>query len=279
MVDVLSVDPQELVSIMAASKGCVLMAPPAGNAEAQKTMAGMLSAIKPKTKVIVAESYGGNDEPVDTLMANMVGVGAEVLGDALRIKGTPSTQLYQAFEEAGTDLAQALTNKEKIAHMKASMSADVAKAIGRISSGLYIVAAQQENARSAMVASWVTQASFEPLGLTIAVAKDRAIESMMQVGGSFVLNCLGESDAEPTMKHFLKRFGAGADRFQGVDWFPAENNKCPVLSNAIAYMECTVVSRMETPDHWITYAHVVGGEVMNSDARTAVHRRKVGNYY
>jgi hypothetical protein len=29
-------------------------------------------------QVIVAESYGGNDEPVDTLMANMVGVGAEV---------------------------------------------------------------------------------------------------------------------------------------------------------------------------------------------------------
>jgi flavin reductase (DIM6/NTAB) family NADH-FMN oxidoreductase RutF len=38
--------------------------------------------------------------------------------------------------------------------------------------------------------------------------------SCSQVGGSFVLNCLGESDAEPTMKHFLKRFGAGADRFE-----------------------------------------------------------------
>jgi uncharacterized protein (DUF2141 family) len=36
-------------------------------------------------------------------------------------------------------------------------------------------------AASAMVASWVSQASFEPLGLTISVAKDRAIESMMQV--------------------------------------------------------------------------------------------------
>lgn len=36
---------------------------------------------------------------------------------------------------------------------------------------------------SGMVASWVSQASFEPLGLTIAVAKDRAIESMMQVRG------------------------------------------------------------------------------------------------
>jgi hypothetical protein len=28
------------------------------------------------------------------------------MGDALRIKETPTTQLYQRFEEAGTDLAQ-----------------------------------------------------------------------------------------------------------------------------------------------------------------------------
>lgn len=42
---------------------------------------------------------------------------------------------------------QALTTKEKIAHMKASMPANVAKAMGRLSSGLYIVTAQQENAR------------------------------------------------------------------------------------------------------------------------------------
>lgn len=37
------------------------------------------------------------------------------------------------------------------------MAPDVAKAIGRISSGLYIVTAAHNNARSAMVASWVSQ--------------------------------------------------------------------------------------------------------------------------
>lgn len=52
-----------------------------------------------------------------------------------------------------------------------------------------------------------------------------------------------------------------------------------LLSFPVLCVCCSVVSRMETPDHWITYAHVVGGEVMNSDARTAVHRRKVANYY
>lgn len=66
---------------------------------------------------------------------------------------------------------------------------------------------------------------------------------------------------------------------QGIEWFPAASNGCPVLKDAIAYMECSVVSRLETPDHWVTYAAVTGGEVMDADQRTAVHRRKVGNYY
>ena len=88
----------------------------------------------------------------------------------------------QGIEEAGTRLAQVLTKKESIAKMKASMPPDVAKALARVSGGLYVVAAVNNTARGAMLASWVAQASFEPLGLTVAVAKDRAIESLMQVG-------------------------------------------------------------------------------------------------
>lgn len=59
-----------------------------------------------QSQVLVAESYGGDDEPVDSLVASLTGVGVEVLGDALRVKETPTHQLYQGFEEAGTDLAQ-----------------------------------------------------------------------------------------------------------------------------------------------------------------------------
>ena len=53
------------------------------------------------------------------------------------------------------------------------------------------VTAGRNDAKSAMVASWVSQASFEPLGLTIAVAKDRAIESLMQVGPPAGAGCGG----------------------------------------------------------------------------------------
>ena len=92
--------------------------------------------------------------------------------------------MLQGYEEAGTRMAQLLTKKEKMARQKASMPGDVAKALARVSGGLYVVTALNNSARGAMLASWVAQASFEPMGLTIAVAKDRAIESLMQVGSS-----------------------------------------------------------------------------------------------
>ena len=91
-------------------------------------------------------------------------------------------------------MAQLLTKKEKMARQKASMPGDIAKALARVSGGLYVVTALNNSARGAMLASWVAQASFEPMGLTIAVAKDRAIESLMQVG-LFSCQVLGRTAA------------------------------------------------------------------------------------
>ena len=53
----------------------------------------------------------------------------------------------------------------------------------------------------------------------------------------------------------------------------------PILTDAVAHMECKVKSRMETPDHWIVYGEVMEGEVKDEDTKTAAHHRKVGNYY
>ena len=93
---------------------------------------------------------------------------------------TPSSRRAQLFEESGTDLGQALGAKDALAKQKTAMAPALSKALGRVSGGLYLVTAARGDAKSAMIASWVAQASFEPLGFTVAVAKDRAIESLMQ---------------------------------------------------------------------------------------------------
>ncbi|HEY9648059.1 MAG TPA: flavin reductase family protein, partial [Chroococcidiopsis sp.] len=80
------------------------------------------------------------------------------------------------------------------------------------------------------------------------------------------------------MKHFLKRFPPGGDRFAGIKTYPAVNGS-PILADALAYVECEVASRMECSDHWLVYSTVDTGRVSNPDLLTAVHHRKVGNHY
>ena len=280
MMDLKSADPQEVHELVGRAAGIAIGTPPASGPVATEVLDALgtvFAAAKNKQAFGIFEAYGGNDEPVDPLTTKLRDLGLKVGFKPIRIADTPSEQTYQLCEESGTDMGQLLTLKDAIKKMK-SLDSDLDKALGRISGGLYIITAKKGDLTSGMLASWIAQASFEPLGFTVAVAKDRAIESLMQVGDRFVLNVLEEGNYQGLMKHFLKRFPPGADRFEGVNTQPAQNGS-PILTDALAYLECTVTSRMECSDHWIVYSSVDTGRVSKSDAMTASHHRKVGNHY
>ncbi|MEM8719436.1 MAG: diflavin flavoprotein [Cyanobacteria bacterium P01_G01_bin.39] len=280
MVDLRSADNTEVHEIVNRSVGLVIGMPPSSSKNQEEITANLgtvLAASKDKQLVGVFESYGDDDEPIDPLLTKFREAGLKPGFPAIKIKDVPTEADYQMCEESGTDLGQLLTRKDLVKQMK-SLDSDLDKAIGRLSGGLYIITATKGDVSSAMLASWVSQASFEPPGLTIAVAQDRAIESLMQVGDRFVLNILEEGKYQSLMKHFLKRFKPGADRFAGVNIQTAANGS-PILADALAYLECQVSSRMECSDHWIVYSQVNLGRVSNPDGLTAVHHRKVGNHY
>jgi len=278
MVDMRSSDLQEIQELVSRSAGIVISMPPTlANSSVKTALSTVLAAAKGKQAIGLYESGGGDDEPIDPLLIKFRDLGLSEAFPAIRIKDSPTESTYKLCEEAGTDLGQWLTRDRSIKELKA-IDSNLEKALGRISSGLYIITAQKGNLTSAMLASWVSQASFTPLGLTIAVAKDRAIESLMLVGDRFVLNVLEEGNHLHLMKHFLKRFSPGADRFAGIKTQTAENGS-PILTDALAYLECVVTTRMETSDHWIVYSTVDAGRVSKPESLTAVHHRKVGNYY
>ncbi len=280
MMDLTSADPQEVQELVGRSAGIAIGMPP-GHGKiatlAQAAIGTILVAAKTKQTIGLFESYGGDDEPVDPLVSKFRGIGVSIAFPAIRVKETPTEAIYQQCEEAGTDLGQLLTKDKAIKQMK-SLDSDLDKALGRISGGLYIITARKGDFSSAMLASWVTQASFEPLGLTIAVSNDRAIDSLMQVGDKFVLNMLEEGNYQTLMRHFLKRFAPGADRFEGVKTQAAENGS-PILQDALAYVECEVASRLACGDHHVVYATVDSGRVAKVEGLTAVHHRRVGNHY
>ncbi len=283
LIDLRATDPQELSALIGEATAVVVPTWPAEpDADLQAAVGTLLAALNPKQWLACYDAFGGNDAPIDAVAGQLRSLNPQEAFTPLRIRQVPGAADYQRCEEAGTDLGQLLTREKTIAAMK-SLDGDLDKALGRLSGGLYVVTARQgegESVRSgAMVASWVSQASFEPPGITVAVAKDRAIESLLQVGDRFVLNILREDNHQQLLRHFLRRFPPGADRFAGVSVLEGAASGGPVLGDALAFLGCRVAQRMEGPDHWIIYAEVEQGNVADTNASTAVHHRKVGNHY
>ena len=231
-------------------------------------------------------SFGWSGEAVDLMERKLKDAGFRFAFDAIRVKFKPTEAALQLCEEAGTDVAQAVKKRAKKRERTAAAKLSVAEtasgnaqALGRVVGSLCVLTAQNGDASSAMLASWVSQASFSPPGLTVAVKKDRAIESLLQENDTFVLNILAEGKEKATMKHLTKPFAPGQDRFSGLDVENSETTGAAILKEAASYLECTVESRMEAGDHYIVYASIQKGKVLAENAQSAVHFRKVGTNY
>ena len=233
-------------------------------------------------------SFGWSGEAVDIMETRLKNAGFNFAFDAIRCKFKPTEEILQLCEESGTDLAQLVLKKSKqmkkaeSKRVQAETFASVTEteaAVGRIVGSLCAVTAKNGDAQSAMLASWVSQASFNPPSITVAVAKDRAVESFMLPGGNFNLNILKLGNEKETMKALLKGFAPGEDRFGDMKVSYSENNECAIVTDALAYCECAVKSRMECGDHWVVLAEVTGGKLLDEEGKSAMHHRKTGKSY
>ncbi|WP_250125432.1 diflavin flavoprotein [Chroococcidiopsis sp. CCMEE 29] len=273
-------EPSEIQAAVEKSAGFIIGSPTLGGHAPTpiQTALGIVLSTATSSKVAgVFGSYGWSGEAIDLIEGKLRDAGYRFGFETLRVKFKPTDVTLQLCEQAGTDFAQALKKAKKVRSPQ-QQATTVEQAVGRIAGSLCIVTAKQGDVSSAMLASWVSQATFNPPGLTVAVAKDRAIESLMYQGGQFTLNILAEGNHLSLMKHFLKPFAPAEDRFTNISTQMADNGS-PILNDALAYLECSVSSRMECGDHWLVYATVENGKLLNSDGVTAVHQRKSGNHY
>ncbi|MBL1203561.1 MAG: diflavin flavoprotein [Nostoc sp. ZfuVER08] len=273
-------NPEDIRAAVEKSAGFVIGSPTLGGHAPTpvQTALGIVLATATNNKLAgVFGSFGWSGEAVDLIEGKLKDAGYRFGFDTIRVKFKPDDPTLQLCEQAGTDFAQTLKKAKKV-RTQSVPATSVEQAVGRIVGSLCVLTAKQDDISSAMLASWVSQASFSPPGLTIAVAKDRAVESLTHSGNKFVLNILREGNHLGLMKHFLKPFGPGQDRFADVASQEAENGS-PVLTDALAYLECSVQNRMESGDHWLVYATVDNGKLLDNDGITAVHHRKTATHY
>lgn len=280
MVDLKSTDVQEAWKLVTMAAGIIISAPPVSDpmtSHIEIVINTILASAHNSQVFGVLESGGEDDLSIYPLRNKFKELGLKEIFPHILIKEKPTDATYKQCEAAGIETGKLLENQKKIKQIK-SLDSDLEKALGRLASGLYIITATKDEMHNAMVASWVTQTSFEPLGLTVAVAKERAIASLMQIGDKFVVNVLADGGYQTLIKHFLKRLPPYIDRFAQVKTQVASNG-CLILSDALAFIECQVVSRLEVSDHYLIYGQVELGAVSHTEALPAVHHRQVGNHY
>ncbi|MEO0539056.1 MAG: diflavin flavoprotein [Cyanobacteria bacterium P01_A01_bin.123] len=277
LVDLLDTDIHAVREVVTTATGLILGMPPQAVPGLEPILSTVLAAVHPKQAVGLFETGGGQDEPIFPLRNRFQELGLRVAFEPILLKATPTEATDKLCEEAGTDLGQ-WVNRDRTEKQNQPQNSGLDQALGRLSTGLYILTAQKGDVSSAMLASWVIQASIQPAGIAIAVAKDRAIESLLHGGDTFVLNVLEDGNNQWLMKHFLKRFPPGGDRFEEIVTYAAHNGS-PILAEALAYLECTVNHRLEAGDHWIIYCTATVGRVAKPDGLTAVHHRQASNHY
>jgi len=271
-------EPDEIRAAVEKAAGIVIGSPTLGGhapTPIQTALGIILSTASSNRLAGVFGSFGWSGEAIDLIEGKLKDAGYRFGFEPIRVKFKPTDVTLQLCEETGTDFAQSVKRAKKV-RIARQPASNVEQAVGRIVGSLCVVTTKHGDISSAMLASWVSQATFNPPGITVAVAKDRAIESMLHSGDKLVLNVLAEG--RQLRKHFMKSFAPGEDRFANVATETADNG-CPILTDALAYLECTVNNRMEAGDHWIVYAIADNGKVLNPDGITAVHHRKSGNHY
>lgn len=154
----------------------------------------------------------------------------------------------------------------------AAVDSGIPAALGRIPSGLFIVAWREGTDDRCMLASWVMQAGFAPPQVSVAVATSRDLVAALDRGAAFAVSVLAESQ-----RALLARFGKPApDAFAGLAIHRTATGVA-VLADAAAWLDCRPTARAAHGDHVVVLAEVVAGA--GTGAEPAVHVRKNGLRY
>jgi flavin reductase (DIM6/NTAB) family NADH-FMN oxidoreductase RutF len=122
--------------------------------------------------------------------------------------------------------------------------------------GIYVLTTRHKSTINGMIASWVSQVSFDPALLMVAVHPNRYSHGLISQSGHFALHSLAREQ-----KDLLLRF-KGPDpvaKFSTLAWHDGVSG-CPILDDCIGCLECRVIQTLAPGNHTLFIGEVVNAE-------------------
>ena len=273
-------EPEEIARAIQTCDGFIIGSPTlAGHAPTQiQTALGIVLANAGKTKLAgVFGSYGWSGEAI-ALLENKLRDAHYRLGfESIRVRFSPTTTILKKCIQAGAEFAQKLQKNRRFRIPRQAITENqinrTEQAVGRIVGSCCVLTTCRDNQHRGVLTSWVSQATFNPPGIMIALASEQNIDLLSNLGDKFVLNILNEGG------NVRRNFATcSSDCFANLTTKTATNG-CLIIEDALAYLECTVKSHLPSGDRTLLYAVVEQGEVSATGGITAIQHRKSGSHF
>lgn len=125
--------------------------------------------------------------------------------------------------------------------------------LGRFATGVAFVTGAPDGKPAGLIVNSFTSVSLDPPLVAFCPARSSLTWQRMRRTRRFAVNVL-----EREHESFARRAApAGADRFAGIDWELGPGG-APMLTDALATLECEVVAEHAAGDHWIVVGLVDG---------------------
>ncbi len=122
--------------------------------------------------------------------------------------------------------------------------------------GLYALTVKREADEHGITANWVSQASFDPAMVVVAVESTSKMIEMIRDAHHFAISVFHEGQRDLAEK--LGRGQVGAmPKLKGVKTKPGPIAGAPVLADALGWVECRVVATLPSGDHTLVLGEVV----------------------
>ena len=125
--------------------------------------------------------------------------------------------------------------------------------------------------------TWISQCSFQPPLVMIAIQKTSQIHGAIVASGALAVNVLGEGQ-KGIAKAFFKAPAGEGDRFGEYRYEAGPGTGAPLLTDVPAWLEARVTDRVERGDHTVFVAEVVSAGVRDAAAKPLLLSDTPWNY-
>jgi flavin reductase (DIM6/NTAB) family NADH-FMN oxidoreductase RutF len=149
------------------------------------------------------------------------------------------------------------------------MEPQLAEALASLTTGIYVLTVRAGSRQHGMSSSWAAQVSGNPVLLMVAVDKEHFTHQMILESGAFALNIVGVKS-----KHLEDYFYSSASRQPGnLRPFALETGAtgAPLLKDALASLDCRVVSSHAAGDHTLFIGEVIEARMRATDRPLTSH--------